>query len=160
MAQYTRADAEHITKLPRTKIHHWVRMGIIEPRERGTTGPGRGMRFSKVDLMQLVMTDRLQEKFKLGTIGILTIWKCLAKGIAQGEKFADFWENPRYGEDLEVLFIQRRKGALVEAFMESVEKEVPLPQELMSLVSGDFEYTQIIALGTLKRKVHKSLKFI
>jgi len=132
-------------------------MGVIKPEERGTTGPGRGMRFSETNLVQLGMTEHLQKNFKLGTLTILTVWKLHARGTKEGEEFSDFWENSRYGEDLEVLFVEAREGALVQSFMERVKKEDQFSEELMAHITGDFEYIRTIALGKLKKKVRRSL---
>jgi DNA-binding transcriptional MerR regulator len=106
MTKYRKTEIAKILGESSRKIQFWVDSGLVKPDVVPPSGKGKAMIFSENNLIQFKMIKILQMDCKLGLTTIRIILDILRKGEFKGEKFRDFFTNPLWGQDRDVIFIQ------------------------------------------------------
>jgi DNA-binding transcriptional MerR regulator len=127
MAEYSKTEIAKIMGESSRKIQFWIDLGLVVPDISPPSGKGKAMIFSEKNLIEFGMIRVLQKDCKLRLATIITILRILRKGECKGQKFKDFFDNPHWGHNRDVIFIQSQPDGDARAIsVKEVKRKPPL----------------------------------
>ena len=114
--RYYKRDISRIIGKPVRTIQYWTDQGIVIPDVEAPQGKGKARVYSKRNLIEFAMVE-LMSSGGLMQLDLLSI-KAILHGIREGHvwtyHFEDFYENPVWGRDKELVYFEHEYFAKIE----------------------------------------------
>ena len=102
---YVKKDIARIIEEPIRKITFWTDSGLVIPDVESEGGRGVSKKYSEFNLVEFAMIKVMRDHFQISLHTIQMILAGLRKANSTNQPFADFYNNPEWGRERELLFI-------------------------------------------------------
>lgn len=102
---YVKRDIAGIIGEPTRKITFWTDSKLVIPDIQSEGGRGVSKKYSEHNLIEFAMIKVMRDHFQISLHTIQMILTGLRTAQTSNRSFADFYENPEWGRERELLFI-------------------------------------------------------
>lgn len=161
MVEYTNTEIAQTTGLTKRKVQFLVDVGVIQPKERGR---GKPIIYSEVNLIEIVMTQILQEKHKIeiSAIGrmLAQLHTLIRERRYKGFATEDFFTNDFWGKEKEILYCEAfAEGGNLRMAIDPVDVDFVFSEEIMKhVIRPANQSITSVCLGKVKIEAIKRLK--